>query len=223
MLSATFVTFVCMILTIIALVAVSDLDSYVKDTCWTYGEVSDGSKIYVGLNKIIITELGAPDQSIVWGDSACHTLEQAGNELGFCEECRNECDAAVGVAIVSLVTILPTITTDIQRSTRKGDMNCQKFMGILTGVLGFFSTMAALSTYAGGCYRNLPTEYNGITIDYSLGPGFICLLVATALKVIDVVANVFLPVVPYVELGLHTSLVDPQMLSTSEVSVHNSV
>jgi len=216
MLFATFVTFICMLLTIIALVAVSDIDSYIKDTCWTYGEVSDGSKIYVGLNKIIISEPNAPDQSIVWGDSACHTLEQAGNDLGFCEECRTECDAAVGVAIVSLITIIPTITTDIQRSTRRGDMNCQKFMGILTGVLGFVSTLAALSTYAGGCYHNLPTEYNGVRINYSLGPGFLCLLVATVLKIIDVVANVFLPVVPYTEPALKESLVGSQSMTKSD-------
>lgn len=211
MLTATFVTFACLILTTFALVAVSDFNSYVKTTCWTYGDVDDGSKIYIGLNQIVIEQPGMPDQSIVWGDSACHKFEQANGDQNFCEECRNECDGSVGVAIVSLITVLPTLTTDIKRSTRRGDMNCQKFMGILTGVLGFTTTLASLSAYAGGCYRNLPSTYNGKNIDYSLGPGFICLLIATVLKIFDVVVNVCLPVVPYLDptVRLDETLIDP--------------
>ena len=46
--------------------------------------------------------------------------------------------------------------TDIQRSTRKGDLNCQKFMGVLTGILGTISGILSLKLYADGCFRNLP-------------------------------------------------------------------
>jgi hypothetical protein len=198
MLFATFITFVCAILSIVALIAVSNVDALVRSTCWTYGKGDGGVEIFIGLNKIIIDNPNGISVSALWGDSSCDNIEAAGVDLTFCTECRDSCDASVIVAIMSLVTILPTITTDIQRSTRKGDLNCQKFMGVVTGVLSLMSTIAALSAYAGGCYKNLPSNFNGKEIDYNYGPGFLCLFFATVLKVVDIVANLFLPVSPYV-------------------------
>jgi len=197
MMFATSITFVCMILSIVSLMAVSDSDEHVRSTCWTYGESNDGVKIYIGLNKIVIDNSNGTMISALWGDSSCDNIAAGGSDNGFCNECREACDSSVIVAIMSLVTILPTITTDIQRSTRKGDLNCQKFMGIVTGILSLMSTIAALSSFAGGCNNNLPTNFNGKQIDYKYGPGFICLFIATVLKVVDIVANTFLPVRPY--------------------------
>jgi len=198
MMTATFVTFVCMILSIVALFAVSTANDDVKATCWTYGKVENGAEIFVGLNALVLVSANGTTVSAVWGESTCTVMESVlGDDSSFCVQCRDSCDASVTVAIMSLVTILPTITTDIQRSTRKGDMNCQKFMGMLTGILSFVSTLAALSSYAGGCLRNLPTQIGGLSIQYSPGPGLLCLVVATVLKVVDIVVHVCTPVLPY--------------------------
>ena len=85
--------------------------------------------------------------------------------------------------------------TDFQRSTRKGDLNCQKFMALLTGIIGTITNLIALSSYADLCYTNLPESYNGVDMDYRLGPAFNCLLVATILKPIDVIIHLLTPVV----------------------------
>ena len=132
-----------------------------------------------------------------WNSASCDEIGVIAKD--YCLECKDSSDASVGVAIVSLITILPTITTDIQRSTVRGDMNCQKFMGIFTGVLGCVSTIAALSAYAGACFKNLPEEFNTHTIEYKYGPGFVCLLFATILKVFDIICHVIMPVEPFDE------------------------
>ena len=86
--------------------------------------------------------------------------------------------------------------TDFQRSTRKGDLNCQKFMAILTGIIGTITNLIALSTYSAECYTNLPDQFLGLEMDYYLGPAFKCMLAATILKPVDVLIHLFTPVVP---------------------------
>jgi len=183
----------------VSVFATSNNSIDVKNTAWTVGYVDGGGKLYVGLNEIYVEFANGTTTDMEWVDAGCTRFEDASNDPGFCNACKIACEDSVNVAIVSLATTIPTITTDIQRSTRRGDMNCQKFMGIFTGFLGFFTTIASLSAYADGCYNNLPDELIGHNITYSLGPGFICLLIATVLKVFDIVVMIFTPVVPYNE------------------------
>jgi hypothetical protein len=50
--------------------------------------------------------------------------------------------------------------------------------------------------YTSDCYDNLPNETtDGRGIDYSLGPGFICLLIPQIFKPIEVIVNILTPVV----------------------------
>ena len=62
------------------------------------------------------------------------------------------------------------------------------------GVTGTISTLLALSIYADVCARELPDHILSQSVDYELGPGFICLLVATLLMPIDVFINLLTPV-----------------------------
>ena len=98
------------------------------------------------------------------------------------------------MVISNLITTLPNIKGNIARSTPQGDRNCEKTMSIITGFIGTLSTLVALSLYADVCGRQLPDTIFNKDIDYDIGPGFVCLLVATLLKPIDVVINVLMPV-----------------------------
>lgn len=44
------------------------------------------------------------------------------------------------------------------------------------------------------CYGNFPDSINGSDLDVWLGPGFICVLVATLLKVFDIFVHLLVPV-----------------------------
>ncbi|CAM9291643.1 unnamed protein product, partial [Ectocarpus fasciculatus] len=183
---ASFFSFLSIIFCIVAVCATSLEAETVKNTCWTYGE-TDNYKYYVGLEEIIITGGPGDDQlELEWSDAQCPD--------SYCEDCKDATASSVSTAIMSLVTCFPTLATDVQRSTRKGDLNCQKFMALLTGFIGTITTLSALSAYAEGCYKELPdTDFNGDDITWSLGPGFSMLMLATILKPIDVILHLLLP------------------------------
>jgi len=115
----------------------------------------------------------------------------------YCEPCSEASSASVSVAAMSLVTALVQLTTDIQRSTANGDLNCQKAMGVITGLFGFGTTLAALNTFQLGCYQNLPLSLYTATFTYTLGPSFWCLFIATLLKIPDALLHAILPTPEY--------------------------
>lgn len=187
MLFAAFVSFFAMILTLIAMLAISTKNQTVKDTAWTIGTINGGGEIWVGLSEVIFSVNGG-EQSIKWKSQDC--------EFDYCRDCKDACDSTYNAVIISLITCLPQLLTDIQRSTRRGDLNCQKVMGVVTGILGTLSSLSSLSAYADGCIHNLPTyDATGASISYHFGPGFACLLLATLLKPIDVFVHLVTPVV----------------------------
>ncbi len=67
-------------------------------------------------------------------------------------------------------------------------------MGIVTGILGFLSTLAALNTFADTCFRSLDSNLDELTVTKTPGAAFILLLVATILKAVDIWAHLIVPV-----------------------------
>lgn len=72
--------------------------------------------------------------------------------------------------------------------------SCFCRMGIFTGVLGFLSTLSALNAFANTCFRNLNPAVSSLSMDKQPGAAFILLLVATVLKMVDILAHVIVPV-----------------------------
>lgn len=67
---------------------------------------------------------------------------------------------------------------------------------MLTAILGCVGTLFALSSYLNDCNRELPERTGaGVSIDWGVGPGFVCLLVATIIKPIDFFAHMIVPVI----------------------------
>mmetsp|Transcript_31548 Transcript_31548/g.94405 ORF Transcript_31548/g.94405 Transcript_31548/m.94405 type:complete len:268 (-) Transcript_31548:268-1071(-) len=131
------------------------------------------------------------------------------------EHC-GECAAVSGSMVVSLflsvITYLPTLFTDILRMYPNYDANCQKAFGF---IFAFFSLGMAINTwfkYRNNCVNSfydglVPQDAQGLVLakayadeavswydfDWTEGPGLICLLVATYLKIIDIVCHFLLP------------------------------
>ena len=67
---------------------------------------------------------------------------------------------------------------------------------MFTAFMGCIGTLFSLSSFLNDCTRELPDEIlGGESIDWILGPGFGCLLVATLIKPIDFLAHFIVPVV----------------------------
>ena len=204
MLCTAFLATLSSILILVAVCAMSYNDSTVQNTCWTYGETEDGDKIWVGLNAFV-TEINGETRSTGWRSADC------GGGDSYCDDCKDVCLESISFAMMNLITSIPKIKGAIERSTPQGDRNCEKNFQLLTATIGFFSSLSALSVYADGCARNLPGEIGpggGMSIDYELGPGYVCILVATLLLPINFFVNLLMPVPDKSDSSLDAALVD---------------
>lgn len=178
-------------LQIIGLASISTDNGRVISVPWTVGDVEGGSIIYIGAKRVV-TDANGDVSGLNWSDAACVS--------DYCDSCNTACADAVRLAIVSFITCLPNLKTPLARMHRKNDLAFTKNMAMITGCISFFSTLSSLASFAEGCYANLPSELVGtgtvgmdITIDWSLGSAFQCLLAATVLKGIEMLLHVMLP------------------------------
>lgn len=66
-------------------------------------------------------------------------------------------------------------------------------IGIVTGFLGLFLTLAALNAFAVACYTDLEPAQDLSTVEKYPGPALVLLVVATVLKVVDIWAHFIVP------------------------------
>eukprot|EP00494_Astrolonche_serrata_P023959 UN24217 len=85
----------------------------------------------------------------------------------------------------------------MNRFSEDSDLNCSKVFGCMSAIITCICLMAALGIYQEDCSAHLPTEidYEGqrFKMDWTMGPGAVCLLVAIFLKVFGVFAAVIVP------------------------------
>jgi len=105
-----------------------------------------------------------------------------------CERCKDNRFAAFAL-IMGVITQLPTIATDFQRMTEFGDVNCQKFVGVMSNYVSFLSNAVALLAHRTSCFSDLATswEYHGKTykMEWWLGIGWRCLVLSMFIKLVD--------------------------------------
>jgi hypothetical protein len=193
MLSLAALAVFSVILSIVPIVSASFNRTNVQNTAWTYGESESGGKIWIGLNLVVVEASGTTND-FGWNSDTCDTLELYDDN--FCGGCKTSCLESVTMVITNLITTFPSIKGNISRSTRAGDRNCEKIFSVITGIIGMITTLVALSVYTDVCGRNLPNNVLGQDVEYELGPGFVCLLLATLLKPFDILGNLLMPVIP---------------------------
>mmetsp|Transcript_10104 Transcript_10104/g.16601 ORF Transcript_10104/g.16601 Transcript_10104/m.16601 type:complete len:304 (-) Transcript_10104:528-1439(-) len=204
MFSAFTVSFIAFILICAAMGSLSTSASVVKnvpfftgkltitnETLYTNEGLSGTIDYYAGLSVVVYEgcETGAncPPHTQSWDDVTCN------NWIETCDECKDAATGSISTLILALITQLPQITTDIQRSAAAGDLHCQKAFGIITGIIGTLTTLAALNTFADVCYRDFSVDVEGVKLEKSVGPAFYLLLFATLLKIFDVIIHFIVP------------------------------
>eukprot|EP00055_Hartaetosiga_balthica_P006023 m.18502 g.18502 ORF g.18502 m.18502 type:complete len:281 (-) comp4968_c0_seq2:194-1036(-) len=211
MLIATLVSVVSLIFLIAAAVSLSPNRSSTKATHWSISNLRNNetdahlATLYIGLDAIVIeSNIPQIEASIggvyKWSGIDCFFSESV------CNDCKNAAKNTAVPVILAILTQIPQILTDVQRSTAVGDLNCQKMFGIVTGLLGFLTTLASLNIFSLGCVRGLPStiainipSFQPITAvnNAMFGPGLALITVATLLKLFDVLLHVLLPTPSY--------------------------
>jgi len=127
-----------------------------------------------------------------WQNVDCSGAEVVFDE-STCKDCKSASSSATRAIVIGFITQFPQILTDICRSQAKNDLNCLKFIGIVTGVMGLLGTMVALVGYSSNCFNKIDSSYGFTNVDKNLGPAFYLLLIATLLKVVDIAAHSLVP------------------------------
>ena len=195
MTSAFIVSFIAWILTFAAFGATSSHASVIKNTCWAESRVVFSSEAaasapagvtvlsYVGINDRVdvIKPIGQASNSSTtpWSSTtSCGIALEYGLGLKFpgCEKCAATAQQAMTWLISAAVTQIFQMTTDLQRTTRFGDLNCQKSLGTITGIYGTFATLQSLREFMKDCTGRGNFDYFAkkvevITVENATFPG----------------------------------------------------
>jgi hypothetical protein len=199
-------SFLAVIFSAVPVASASFNTTDIKNTCWTYGESDDDDEIWIGLSKVVFSVNGRTETT-GWGSADCEKLSYT-DDGSFCSDCQDSCLGAVSMVIMNLITAIPNIKGNIERSTRNGDRNCEKVFAVITSTIGFFSTLSAIAIYVDGCQNGLPTSINRTDMTYHTGPGLACLAIATFLQPVNAIGNLLMPVVkPESDMDLRKDLI----------------
>jgi len=150
---------------------------------------------WLGLLHHVEVEPGLFYEEMRWGDSqACSRglgSDVAQNQK-ICQNCQGAQFSNFAL-VMGVVTQWPTLLTNLQRSTRFGDINCQATMGVLTNIWGLVMTLLAFGLYGKYCYTKLPDNVSGLKLQWKFGLGYWCLLAATLVKVPDGIGHFIIP------------------------------
>lgn len=131
---------------------------------------------------------GSTTKSINWSDSDCPDDE-------FCGACGDSAFATWSSAVMGLVAMALTTVTNYQRSHGNDDAST-KCAGIVSAVVSFSTLLYAALNFAINCYGQEVDQINRIkmTMDASLGPGFLCMIFASVVSLLTAVVHALTPV-----------------------------
>jgi len=214
MCSAFIASLVSWIFMILAALAVSESSAPIQKFAWVKATAdAPGLKVNMdlGIKALAVTtynktSMVEEERVAAWSDDVCGHSVSAEMETA-CDKCEEQLSSTTSFIFLSIVTQIPQLTTDLQRTTAFGDVNCQKTFGTITGIFGALSGMATMVSFANACWNDLPTtlvlnntytDYQAIPvpITWEGGTGWTLMLIAVMLKIFDVFCHFIVPTPP---------------------------
>lgn len=128
-----------------------------------------------------------------------------------CTTCSAARTTILRLVYSSAIAQIFQITTDLQRTTRYGDMNCQKCFGLSTSIYGLIAGWVSLVKFRVGCglaprfrlpwrqtfpidvVQNKTGLEGSIDMEVQVGPAYVCLFLTVIFKLFDVLAHLLVP------------------------------
>ena len=172
----------------------------------------DGVKIAIGLRA---AALDTPHQGqVVWSFDEFCGLEGL-DQYSLWEDCQACADVSSGLVIsviISLITYMPTVFTDITRMYSNYDVNCQKVFASFVACFNMLMSLYTWVGYTNSCFASFyegeipydrqqnvlsPDEASQAFISFDFkwrpGPGLFCIAAATVLKAVDILCHCIIP------------------------------
>jgi len=208
------VSFAAWIMILLASLALASNTTLVENFAWASGSIHShgyfSAEVYLGMRRRVIdveeySNATNTTHSVIvtdWSNqNACNGFISGTSLNSTCQQCVDSLDSVSTLAITSVITQTIQLATDLQRTTPYGDMNCQKIMGVLTGVYGLISGLLSLQDFADSCWRAQPDsftiagypELGEVHAHFSYGFGAVLIFWATALKAVDILCHAIVP------------------------------
>ena len=128
-----------------------------------------------------------------------------------CDKCNEISKSMVSTLIASVVSYFPSIFTNFTRMYHNYDVNCQKLFAICVTTFSLILSLSTLMNYRNNCFDNfydgripfdeesMPIDDDSVEVfatvdfDWSGSTGLFCLLVATVIKIVDILVHLALP------------------------------
>lgn len=205
-------------LLLVSILAMSkDLEAIV-DTAWSSGSGDFGQwigstrpenqneyepndvEVYIGLQNMVYCH---SNQCKMIPYTECDTADFCDrSENGvctkiFCDECHSAVNKADDLVLFVLLLAIPQLLFEVQRLMPRTDLNCSKVFGVFSSLLSCLCLLIALGFYEEGCAIHLPKKmtFNNYqyALDWDMGPGTVCLLIACFLKIYGVFVHIIIP------------------------------
>ena len=184
-------------LIIISICGMSDKKSALKSVGWAAGGMKVNGyecNMYFGLNGIYVENevvgMAYPTGYYEFGgrnSDSCTVFSSIAMDDGdLCGGCGDISVDLVSSVITSLITMLPTVFTDILRMYRQFDVNCQKGFQTILALITIILSMQSFWQYKFSCFDNFKdgdftAEYNGTSLiitdaEWKGGWGFRCIM-----------------------------------------------
>lgn len=176
----------------------------VRVDCDEAGNSTECTRWYQSPGNLFEKDGNVYKQHVLWRDSdACqlydssvkNAVESVGQNLkkmsDACEDCADAMFTNFAL-VMGILTQIPTITTNLQRSTPFGDLNCQASWGTITCAFGTLTSLIALLAFTQACYVKLPDKINNTTMTWRLGYPYLCLILGTSIKIPDGICHLLL-------------------------------
>jgi hypothetical protein len=211
------------ILTFYACFAISNDYSVLKAASFTMGRIDftknthEPIEVYIGLRSIAISNPMQGNSSLVDGitvpfSDLCEYMEtnQFLRHSGSCMQCASVSDSIVSSCIMSLLSYIPAVSANVSRMWPNYDVNCQKFFGLVVGLLSMLMSLYTWKVYSYRCFQGFPegrmpvtktlgwsmsddAAYYILNFYWRAGNGMFCIVTATILRMMDCVCHLIIP------------------------------
>mmetsp|Transcript_32814 Transcript_32814/g.37978 ORF Transcript_32814/g.37978 Transcript_32814/m.37978 type:complete len:322 (-) Transcript_32814:652-1617(-) len=152
----------------------------------------DDITINVGLLAVAIDNPNTEGKGTVNGfDELCDDdVAGAFFDQSSCHDCSDISSTLVTTLILSAITVLPSIFTDILRMYPNYDANCQKTIGTLAAFFSVLNSIATWQLYAVECVRSFVESEN---LSWYAGEGLKLIVAATFIRIVPIVCHLIVP------------------------------
>jgi len=205
--------FCSIVLTCFAAVALSPNKGTLVDFPWAHasGKMIDNStdteytgEMFIGLTGIVRDlktynkQTGITHERIFEGYFA-FTNKDRDCVASFCDGCRSAAQDCISTVALALLFAIPTLMSDITRTSVSEDSNLEKVIGFAAGIIGGVVDLVGLIIFSCQCVHVLPEHIvvgnKGLSaqIEWEEGIGLKCLIASTCILVLDGLLHLLVP------------------------------